>query len=64
MKDDCEGCPIAKFVSLCPKLYSICETSDQSSKEAKGMGKDIVREHIWHEQYKEALLENRSSPMA
>ena len=57
MKDECSRFPIAEYVGLCPKMYSILEASGKSIKKAKGVKKNTVMKHIRHEQYKEALFE-------
>ena len=59
MKDECAGRPIAEYVGLRPKMYSILEASGKSIKKAKGVEKSIVKKHIRHEQYKEASSKSR-----
>ena len=56
MKDECAGRPIAEYVGLRPKMYSILEASEKNIKKAKGVKKNVVKNHIRHEQYKEALF--------
>ena len=60
MKDECTGRPIAKYVSLRPKMYSIFEASGGNIKKAKGVKKNVTKRHIRHEQYKEALFEKQT----
>ena len=60
MKDECAGRPIAEYVGLRPKMYSILEASEKSIKKAKGVKKNTVKKHIHHEQYKEALFEKQT----
>lgn len=50
------GRPIAEYVGLRPKMYSIREASGNNIKNAKGVNKSVVKKHIRHEQYKEALF--------
>ena len=61
IKGECPGRPIAEYVGLRPKLYSMLEASEKSSKKAKGVKKNTVKKHIRHEQYKEALFEKQTS---
>ena len=60
MKDKCTGRPIAEYVGLRPKMYSILEAGGKNIKKAKGVKKNVVKKHIRHEQYKEALFEKHT----
>ena len=60
MKDECAGRPIAEYVGLRPKMYSILEADGRNIKKAKGVKKSVVREHIHHEQYIETLLDKKT----
>ena len=60
MKDECAGRVIEEYVGLRPKMYSILETNGQNIKKAKGMKKNIVKKHIRHEQYREALFSKKT----
>ncbi|KAK3748543.1 hypothetical protein QZH41_001377 [Actinostola sp. cb2023] len=60
MKDECAGRPIAEYVGLRPKMYSILEASWKNIKKAKGIRKATVKNHIRHEQYREALFEKKT----
>ena len=60
MKDECAGCPIAEFIGLHPKMYSILEAGGRNIKKAKGVKKNVLRKHIRHEQYKEVLFEKQT----
>ncbi|KAK3772394.1 hypothetical protein RRG08_031418 [Elysia crispata] len=57
MTDECAGRPIAEYVGLRPKMYSILEVNRNNMKKAKGVSKAVFRKHIRHEQYREALFE-------
>ena len=57
MKDECSGRPIAEYIGLRPKMYSILEAGGHNIKKAKGVRKNVVRKHIRHEQYRKALFE-------
>ena len=41
-------------------MYSILEASGANIKKAKGIKKVVVKKHICHEQYKEALFEKQT----
>ena len=62
MKDECAGRPIAEYVGLQPKMYSILEAGWLAAniKKAKGVRKAVIKKHIRHEQYKEALFEKHT----
>ena len=60
MKDECAGCPISEYVGLRPKMYYILEADGENIKKAKGVKKNVVKKHIRHEQYKEALFRKRT----
>jgi len=60
MKDECAGRPIAEYVGLRPKMYSILEASGTCIKKAKGVKKNVVKKRIRHEQYKEALFAKKT----
>ena len=60
MKDECAGRPIAEYVGLRPKMYSILEAGGKNLKKAKGVKKNVVQKHIRHEQYTEALFDKKT----
>ena len=60
MKDECAGRPIAEYVGLRPKMYSILEASGDCIMKAKGVKKAVVKKHIRHEQYREALFKKKT----
>ncbi|MEW8615627.1 MAG: hypothetical protein AB2610_20920 [Candidatus Thiodiazotropha sp.] len=62
MKDDCAGRPVAEYVGLWPKMYSILEAGGKVIKKAKGVKKKVVKKHIRHEEYREALFEKQTFP--
>ena len=57
MTDECAGRPIAEYVGLRPRMYSSLEANGNNTKKAKGVSKAVVKKHIRHEQYREALFE-------
>ena len=60
MKDECAGVPIAEYVGLRPKMYSIQRSDEKEIKKAKGVKKSVVKKHLRHEQYKEALFKRKT----
>ena len=60
LKDECAGRAIAEYVGLRQKMYSILEAGGINTKKAKGVKKNVVKKHIRHEQYKEALFEKQT----
>ena len=60
LKDECAGRAIAAYAGLRPKMYSILEAGGKNTKKAKGVKKNVVKKHIRHEQYKEALFEKQT----
>ncbi|GFR65767.1 hypothetical protein ElyMa_005539600 [Elysia marginata] len=60
MKDECAGRVIEEYIGLRPKMYSILEAGGHNIKKAKGVRKNVVKKHIRHEQYKEALFSKRT----
>ena len=56
MKDEWAGTPIAEYVGLRPKMYSILKADEKNIKKAKGVKKNVVKKQIMHEQYKETLF--------
>ena len=56
MKDECAGTPIAEYIGLRPKLYSILRADEQLIKKAKGVKKYVIQKQINFENYKDALF--------
>ena len=59
MKHECAGRRIAEYVGLRPKIYLILEAGG-NIKKGKGVRKNVVKKHIRHEQYREALFGKRA----
>ena len=59
MKDECAGTPIAEFVGLKPKMYSILKADGGQERRSKGVKKSVVKKYILHEQYKAALFDQK-----
>jgi hypothetical protein len=51
MKDECAGVPVAEFVGLRPKMYSILKSDSNELKKANGVKKNVVKQQIRHQQY-------------
>jgi hypothetical protein len=58
MKDEVAGKPIIEYVGLRPKMYSILKENGNIRK-AKGIKKCVVNKTILHENYKEALINQK-----
>ena len=54
-KDEAAGVPICEFVGLKSKMYSYIKDNDEGGKTAKGIKKNIIKEVIQHENYKDTL---------
>ena len=49
MKDECAGRPIAEYVGLRPRMYSVLEASEKKhKKKAKAVKKTVVKNQIRH----------------
>ncbi|XP_064617304.1 uncharacterized protein LOC135481407 [Liolophura sinensis] len=59
IKDECAGRPIAEYIGLRPKMYSILKTGGANIKKAKGVKKGVVEKRIRHKQYQEALFKKK-----
>ncbi|KAK3790228.1 hypothetical protein RRG08_027443 [Elysia crispata] len=55
MTDECAGRPIAEYIGLRPKMYSILESNGNNTKKAKGVRKYVVKKQIRHKQYWETF---------
>ena len=60
MKDECAGRPIAENVGMQPKMYSILKAGVKNFKKAKDVKKKVVKKHIRHKEYREALFEKQT----
>jgi hypothetical protein len=55
-KEECLSRPIAEFVSLRPKMYSIHEACWSNIMKAKGVSKTVVKKDLRHDMYKDCLV--------
>ena len=58
-KDEAAGVPICEFVGLRSKMYSYIKDNNKGGKTAKGIKKNVIKENIKHQDYKDTLFNNR-----
>ena len=54
-KDKTQGIPISEFIGLRSKMYSIKLDDDSEKKTAKGIARNIIKNNLKHENYKQIL---------
>ena len=59
MKDEAAGIPITEFVGLRSKMYSYIKDIQQGGKTAKGIKKNIIKNNIKHNDYRETLFNSK-----
>ena len=57
-KDEACGVPITEFVGLKSKMYSYIKNDEKGRKTAKGIKKNVIKNNINHEDYKNTLINN------
>ena len=57
-KDEACGVPIVEFIGLKSKMYSYIKIDETGGKTAKGIKKNVIKNNIKHEDYKNVLLNN------
>ena len=57
-KDKACGVPIVEFVGLKSKMYSYIKSDEKGGKTGKGIKKNVIKNNIKHEDYKNMLLNN------
>ena len=55
-KDEAAGIPICEFVGLRSKMYSYMKDDQKGGKTAKGIKKNVIKNDIKHENYKQTLF--------
>ena len=60
MKDELAGTPIAEFVGLRSKMYSV-KTRDGERKTAKGISKATIRKRLRHDMYRNCLFTGKTT---
>ena len=58
-KDEAAGIPIYEFVGLRSKMYSYMKDNQKGGKTAKGIKKNVIKNNIMHDDYKETLFNNK-----
>ena len=58
-KDEAAGIPIIEFVGLRSKMYSYMKENQKGGKTAKGIKKNVIKNNIMHDDYKETLFNNK-----
>ena len=58
-KDEACGAPIDEFVGLRSKMYSYIKDNQKEGRTAKGIKKNVIKNNIKHQDYKETLLGNK-----
>lgn len=60
LKNECHGYPMTEFIGLRSKMYSYIKENQTGGNTAKGIkNKNIIKNAIQHQDYKETLLGNR-----
>ena len=57
-KDETCGLPIVEFIGLKSKMYSYVKDNQKGGKTAKGIKKNVIKNNIKHEDYKNMLMNN------
>ena len=58
-KDEAAGIPIVEFVGLRSKMYSYMKDDKQESRTAKGIKKNVIKQKIQHDNYKDTLFNKK-----
>ena len=58
-KDEAAGIPVTEFVGLRSKMYSYMKDNQKGGNTAKGIKKNIIKNNIKHENYKEVILNDK-----
>ena len=58
-KDEATGIPICEFVGLRSKMYSYIKGNQKGGKTAKGIKKNVIKNDIKHENYRDTLFNNK-----
>ena len=58
-KDEACGIPITEFVSLKSKTYSYIKNDEKGGKTAKGIKRNVIKNKIKYEDYKNTLINNK-----
>ena len=58
-KDEAAGLPIVEFVGLRSKMYSLMKNNEQGSRTAKGIKKNVIKQQLQHDNYKDVLFNKK-----
>ena len=58
-KDEAAGIPIVEFVGLRSKMYSYMKDNKQESRTAKGIKKNVIKQQLRHDNYKDVLFNKK-----
>ena len=58
-KDEAAGVPICEFIGLRSKMYSYIKDNNEGGKTAKGIKKNVIKNNITHENYKDILFNDK-----
>ena len=58
-KDEAAGVPITEFVGLRSKMYSYIKDNNNGGKTAKGIKKNVIKNDINHDDYKDVLFNEK-----
>ena len=58
-KDEAAGIPISEFVGLRSKMYSYMKDNKQGSRTAKGIKKNVIKQQLRHDNYKDVLFNKK-----
>ena len=58
-KDEACGIPITEFIGLKSKMYSYVKDNEKGGRTAKGIKKNVIKNNIKHEDYKNTLINNK-----
>ena len=57
-KDEACGVPIVEFIGFKSKMYFYVKDNEKGGKTAKGIKKNVIKNNIKHEDYKNTLMNN------
>ena len=58
-KDEAAGMPIVEFVGLRSKMYSYMKDNEKGSRTAKGIKKNVIKQQLLHDNYKDTLFNKK-----
>ena len=58
-KDEAAGMSIVEFVGLRSKMYSYMKDNEQGSRTAKGIKKNVIKQQLGHDKYKDVLFNKK-----